>query len=111
VDLGFEYREKTKMENTVAKEIAAEQKVPDDKFLELADKVIGFANHSAFEMNKSAVHLAFLYATARYGVFDWQNSPKREDEEAFVARMLKRYEAMLREQLGDSILKNRPASP
>jgi hypothetical protein len=100
------------MESMVAKEIAEELKVPADKFLALADKVIGFANHSAAtEMRKSAVHLAFLYGAARYGVFDWQNGPKTGDEEAFVARMLKRYEAMLREQLGDATLRNRPASP
>jgi hypothetical protein len=99
------------MESMVAKEIADELKVPTDKFLELADKVIGFANHSATEMRKSAVHLAFLYGTARYGVFDWQNSPRTGDEEAFVAKMLKRYEAMLREQLGDATLRNRPATP
>ncbi len=99
------------MESMVAKEIAEELKVPSDKFLELADKVIGFANHSATEMRKSAVHLAFLYAVARYGVFDWQNSPKGEDEEGFIAKMLKRYESMLREQLGDAKLRNRPASP
>jgi hypothetical protein len=99
------------MDSMVAKEIAEELKVPADKFLELADKVIGFANHSATEMRKGAVHLAFLYAVARYGVFDWQNGPRTGDEEAFVAKMLKRYEAMLREQLGDGTLKNRPASP
>jgi hypothetical protein len=99
------------MEAKVAEEIAAELKVPADKFLGLADQVIGFANHSATEMRKHAVHLAFLYATARYGVFDWQNGPKSEDEEGFIAKMLKRYESMLREQLGDTKLKDRPVSP
>ena len=99
------------MDTRVANEIAEELKVPPQKFLELADKVIGFANHSATEMRKGAVHQAFLYAVARYGVFDWQNSPRNEDEEAFIAKMTKRYEAMLREQLGDTKLKDRPASP
>ena len=95
----------------VAKELAEELKVKPEDFMQLADKVIGFANHSATEMRKGAVHLAFLYAVARYGVFDWQNSPRSEDEDAFVAKMLRRYEAMLREQLGDDKLKNRPVSP
>ena len=99
------------MDTKVAEEIANELKVPQDKFLETADKVIGLANHAATEMRKGAVHLAFLYAIARYGVFDWQNSPKNEDADAFVAKMLKRYEAMLREQLGDTKLKDRPVSP
>ena len=95
----------------VAGQLAEETKVKPEDFLLLADKVIGFANHSATEMRKNAVHLAFLYAIARYGVFDWQNGPKAEDEEGFIAKMMKRYEAMLREQLGDTKLKDRPASP
>lgn len=99
------------MEAKVAAELAKELKVPEDKFLETADKVIGLANHCATEMRKGAVHLAFLYAIARYGVFDWQNSPKAEDADAFIDKMLKRYEAMLREQLGDTKLKDRPVSP
>ena len=97
----------TQVAETVAKDVG----VNSDRFLQLADKVIGFANHSALEMRKDAVHLAFLYAIARYGVFAWQNSPKMVDEEAFIDQMLKRYEAMLREQLGDTKLKDRPASP
>ncbi|MHA1560378.1 MAG: DUF3144 domain-containing protein [Alphaproteobacteria bacterium] len=99
------------MDTKVADEIAAELNVPADKFLGVADTVIGFANHSSTEMRKDGVHLAFLYAIARYGVFDWQNGPKNEDQEAFIAKMIKRYEAMLREQLGDTKLKDRPASP
>ena len=99
------------MDTQVANEIAAELKVPADKFLKVADTVIGLANHSSTEMRKEAVHFAFLYAIARYGVFDWQNGPQNEDQEAFIAKMLKRYEAMLREQLGDKKLKDRPVSP
>ena len=99
------------METKVADDIAAELKVPRDKFLETADKAIGLANHAATEMRKEGVHLAFLYAIARYGVFDWQNGPKKEDADAFIAKMLKRYESMLREQLGDTKLKDRPVSP
>ena len=98
------------MSTMVAESQAKDVGVKTERFLELADKVIGFANHSALEMRKDAVHLAFLYGTARYGVFVWQNSPKMVDEEAFIAQMLKRYEAMLREQLGDARLKNRPSS-
>jgi hypothetical protein len=99
-----------KMSTKVAESLAKDVGVNSARFLELADKVIGFANHSALEMRKDAVHLAFLYAIARYGVFVWQNSPKNEDPEAFIAKMLKHYEAMLREQLGDTKLENRPAS-
>jgi len=99
------------MDTKVANEIAAELSVPADKFLRVADSVIGLANHSSTEMRKDGVHLAFLYAIARYGVFDWQNGPQNEDQDAFIAKMLKRYEAMLREQLGDTKLKDRPASP
>ncbi len=99
------------MDTEVAKELAAETGVKPDEFLELADKVIGFANHSATQMKKEAVHLAFLYAASRYGVFVWQNSPKTDDEQAFSGRMTERYQAMLKEQFGDSKLKNRPASP
>ncbi|MNC94647.1 hypothetical protein D3C83_115540 [compost metagenome] len=60
---------------------------------------------------RQGVHYAFLYGTARYGAFDWQNGPKVEDEEAFVAKMVKRYETMLRDQLADTRLRDRPASP
>lgn len=99
------------METKVAEEMAAEVKVPVQKFLENADQIIGLANHLATQMPKRAVHLSSLYAVARYGAFDWQNSKKDEDDDAFIARMLKRYEAMLREQLGDNKLKDRPVSP
>lgn len=99
------------LDTKIADEIAEELKVARERFLKTADKVIGLANHEATEMRKDAVHLAFLYATARYGVFDWQNGPQNEDAGAFVAKMVGRYEAMLREQLGDTKLKDRPASP
>ncbi len=98
------------MSKAVAESTAKDVGVNTERFLELADKVIGFANHSSLEMRKDAVALAFLYGTARYGVFTWQNSPKKVDEEGFIAQMLKRYEAMLREQLGDTRLVNRPKS-
>ena len=42
------------MDTEVAKELAAETGVKPDEFLELADKVIGFANHSATQMKKEA---------------------------------------------------------
>lgn len=98
------------MGTQVAETLAKDVGISKDRFLALSDKVIGFANHSALEMRKDAVHLAFLYAVSRYGIFTWQNGPKNIDEEAFIALMLKRYEQMLREQLGDDKLKNRPAS-
>lgn len=101
------------MELEVAIKLANELGVPRDKFLSLADQVIGFANHSSTEMKREAVHMAFLYAVARYGAFAWQASPegKGGDSDKFITGMLKRYESMLREQLGDDRLRNRPKSP
>lgn len=102
------------MELEVAANLADQVKVPQDKFLTLADQVIGFANHSATEMKRDGVHLAFLYAAARYGVFVWRSTPvgkSGNDGEAFIKTMVKRYEEMLREQIKDSRLENRPVSP
>ena len=96
-----------------AKEIAKELGVDENKFLSLADQIIGFANHSSTQMKREAVHLAFLYGISRYGAFAWQASPQGRDgdSEQFIKDMLGRYEQMLREQLGDPNLRNRPKSP
>ena len=99
------------MNTDVAKGLAAETDVKLPDFLALADKVIGLANHSSTDMPRAAVHLAFLYAVSRYGVFVWQAKPAGKDGNEFIADMVKRYDAMLHEQLDDPSLKNRPVSP
>lgn len=99
------------MDLEVADELAKEAGVPRDKFLNLGDQLIGLANHHATQDKREAVHLAFLYAVSRYGVFAWQagDDGKNGDPDKFLADMVKRYERMLREQLGDPNLKDRPA--
>ncbi len=97
----------------VAKGIAKELGVPEDKFLGLADQIIGFANHSSTQMKREAVALAFLYGVSRYSAFAWQAGPdgKSGDPEKFVKEATERFEAMLREQIDDPNLRNRPKSP
>lgn len=99
------------MSTEVAADLAKEIDVPQDQFLNLGDQLIGLANHHAAQSKPQAVHLAFLYAVSRYGVFAWRTSPegKDADPEQFVTDMVKRYERMLREQLGDPNLGKRPA--
>jgi hypothetical protein len=100
------------MSTEVAAELAKEIDVPRDQFLNLGDQLIGLANHHATQNKPQAVHLAFLYAVSRYGVFAWRSSPsgKDADPDQFVADMVKRYERMLREQLGDATLEGQQAS-
>ena len=92
------------MDLEVATQLAKDAGVPRDKFLKLGDQLIGLANHHANQNSPETVHFAFLYAVARYGVFA-RPGGTGGDNAAFIDTMVKRYEMMLREQLGDPNLK------
>jgi hypothetical protein len=73
-------------------------------FLKLADKFIDVANQQNKRVKATEVHLACLYASARYSAYVANTIlgvPKHED---FVREMTAKYQEMLRQHLADPSL-------
>ncbi|MEL6375157.1 MAG: DUF3144 domain-containing protein [Pseudomonadota bacterium] len=70
-------------------------------FLKLADKFIDVANRENRKIPATELHMAFLYAAARYNAHVANAVMEVDDHEAFVAEMTKQYQEMLRQNLGD----------
>ncbi len=76
----------------------------DRKFMEIADKFIDVANRENDNIEATELHMAFLYASARYNAHVAKNILKIEEHEPFVTEMLKSYQEMLRNHLADPSL-------
>lgn len=70
-------------------------------FLKLADKFIDVANRENRNVVATQLHMAMLWAAARYSAFVAKNIMKVENHEEFVDVMQKEYVEMLRQHLGD----------
>lgn len=70
-------------------------------FLKVADKFIDVANRENTSVVASDLHMAFLYAAARYNAFVARGVLNVDNDEAFVAEMAGHYQEMLRQHLAD----------
>jgi len=70
-------------------------------FLKSADKFIDLANRENSRINATELHLAFLYAAARYNAYVAKAILKIDEHEKFVEHMVKQYQEMLRQHLAD----------
>ena len=68
-------------------------------FLKLADKFIDVANQQNKRVNATQVHLACLYASARYSAYVANTILGVPNHEDFVREMTAKYQDMLRQHL------------
>ena len=73
-------------------------------FLKVADKFVDLANRENARVNATDLHMAFLYAAARYSAFVAKNIQNVEEHEKFVTHMADQYCDMLRQHLADATL-------
>jgi hypothetical protein len=73
-------------------------------FLKLADKFIDVANKQNKRVNATQVHLACLYASARYSAYVANTILSVPNHEDFVLEMTAKYQEMLRQHLADPSL-------
>lgn len=73
-------------------------------FMKLADKFIDLANRENSRVKATQLHMAFLYASARYSAYVAKSVTDVEEHEKFVAHMVTQYQEMLRQHLADESL-------
>lgn len=75
--------------------------IDNQAFAELADAFIDLANRQNRKVPATQLHMAFLYASARYSAHVARNVLDVEKDEPFVEAMLRDYAEMLRQHLAD----------
>jgi hypothetical protein len=70
-------------------------------FLKLADKFIDLANRENQRVKATQLHMAFLFASARYSAFVGKTMINVENHEEYVEKMAGEYKEMLRQHLAD----------
>ncbi|MEM8743984.1 MAG: DUF3144 domain-containing protein [Pseudomonadota bacterium] len=73
-------------------------------FLKLADKFIDLANRENQNVKATQLHMAFLFAAARYNAYVAKSVANVEEHEKFVDHMVNQYREMLRQHLADETL-------
>jgi len=73
-------------------------------FLKVADKFIDVANRENKTVLATELHMAFLFASARYSAHVAKLVQEVDDHEKFVAHMTTQYQEMLRQHLADDAL-------
>ncbi len=73
-------------------------------FLKLADKFIDLANRENAQVKATQLHMAFLYAAARYSAYVAKSVSNVGEHEKFVQHMVGQYQEMLRQHLADESL-------
>ncbi len=73
-------------------------------FLKVADRFIDVANRQNARVKATELHVAFLYASARYSAYVAKAILDTPNHEDFVAEMTSRYQEMLRQHLADPTL-------
>jgi hypothetical protein len=73
-------------------------------FLKLADKFIDVANQHNRRVKATEVHIAMLYASARYSAYVASTILSVSNHEEFVREMTAKYQEMLRQHLADPSL-------
>ena len=71
------------------------------KFMEIADRFVDLANRENRTVNATDLHMAFLYAAARYNAHVCKNVLEEDEHEPYVQEMSKSYQEMLRNHLAD----------
>lgn len=79
-------------------------------FLDVANKFIDLANRENRTVKATDLHMAFLYAAARYNAYVANAILEVEKHEDFVQHMVTQYTEMLRMHLADEKL-SAPAEP
>jgi hypothetical protein len=77
-------------------------------FVKVADKFIDVANRQNERIRATDLHLAFLYASARYSAHVANRVLEVDNHEDFVKDMTARYREMLRQHLADPSLAKLP---
>ncbi len=70
-------------------------------FLKVADRFIDLANRTNQKVKATDLHMAFLYAAARYNAYVAKGVLGVDNHEAFVQEMVAQYTEMLRQHLAD----------
>jgi len=73
-------------------------------FLKTADKFIDLANRENARAKATQLHMAFLYASARYSAFVGKSVIGIDNHEEFVEKMANDYRDYLRQHLADASL-------
>jgi hypothetical protein len=73
-------------------------------FLKVADKFIDVANRENAHVKATDLHMAFLYAAARYNAYVGKSVVGLDEHEKFVTHMVEQYREMLRQHLADETL-------
>ena len=73
-------------------------------FLKIADKFIDVANRENSKVKATDLHMAFLYAAARYNAYVAKAVVNVDEHEPFVTHMVEQYREMLRQHLADDSL-------
>ncbi len=79
----------------------AEGPFDSEAFLKLADKFIDLANRQNTRVNATDLHMAFLYAAARYNAHVGKSVLDVADHEIFVKDMTDHFADMLRQHMAD----------
>jgi hypothetical protein len=79
----------------------ASGEMTNKRFMEISDRFIDVANRENKRIPATDLHMAFLYAAARYNAHVGKNVIELEEHEPFVREMVKAYQEMLRTHLAD----------
>lgn len=75
--------------------------IDTETFLKVADKFLEVANEQRKTVLATDVHVAFLFAAARYNAHVAKNIAKVEDQEDYIGKMIQTYSDMLRSHMAD----------
>lgn len=81
-----------------------DQAFDEAAFMRTADRFISLANRENRKVKATDLHLAFLFAAARYNAHVAKTVLDVEKHEDFVASMTRTYQEMLRQHLADETL-------
>lgn len=82
----------------------ADGKLDTAGFLKVADRFIDVANRENRKVEATELHMAFLFAAARYNAYVAKNVVGIGQHEEFVNHMVEQYREMLRQHLADESL-------
>ncbi|MEL6287577.1 MAG: DUF3144 domain-containing protein [Pseudomonadota bacterium] len=82
----------------------AEGKLDTTAFLKVADLFIDVANRENRAVRATDLHMAFLFASARYSAHVAKVVQEIDDHEKFVEHMTRQYQEMLRQHLADETI-------
>ena len=86
---------------TTERDARAAGEMTDRRFTEIADRFIDLANRENTHVEATDLHMAFLWAAARYNAHVGKNVVGVDEHEPFVEGMVKTYAEMLRQHLAD----------